>query len=134
MASFTYTIWSDSSLPELEGQLRLIFEQLNFTLINPRTGKIHFWSDCENVVDPTSLRSFSDIEFPIGVQWWRGEDDDIYTSIDESSEVGGLLCCVSFVGFSREEQAEIARLLILHVAPEKRNFPEDFDVFRLSAE
>ena len=132
MASFTYTIWSNSSLPELEGQLRLIFEQLNFTLINPRTGKIHFWSDCENVVDPTALRSFSDIEFPIGVQWWRGEDD-IFMSIAKSSEVGGLLCSVSLVGFSREEQAEIARLLILHITPEKQNFPDDFDVFRLSA-
>lgn len=78
MASFTYTICSDSSLPELEGQLRHIFEQLNFSLINPRTGKIHFWSACENVVDPTALRSFSDIEFPIGVQWWRDEDDIFY--------------------------------------------------------
>ena len=131
MASFTYTVWSDAPLPTLMSQLQLVFGQLKFTVVNPRTGKVHLWSEeGESIVDPAVL-SISENDLPLGAQWWRGEDD-LHVSV--AGEVDGFMCSVTLVGFSREEQAEIARLLILHVAPEKRNFPEDFDVFRLSAE
>jgi hypothetical protein len=70
---------------------------------------------------------------PFGLQWWRG-DDDIYVGFSKSSDFGGLMCHVSLVGLSREEQAEIAKLLILHITPEKQYFPDDFYVFQLSAQ
>lgn len=133
MASFTYTIWSDLSMPALMNQLQVVFDQLSFSLTNPRTGKVHLWSDGESEIDPTALQSITDMELPLGVQWWRGEDD-IYVAIAKSSDVGGFICHVTLVGLSREEQAEIAKLLILHVTPEKQHFPDDFDVFRLSAQ
>ena len=133
MASFTYTIWSDLSLSALINQLRVVFDQLNFSLTNPVSGKIHLWSDVESEIDPTVVQSIADMELPLGVQWWRGEDD-IHVAIAKSSDVGGFICHVTLVGLSREEQAEIAKLLILHVTPEKQHFPDDFDVFRLSAQ
>ena len=133
MASFTYTIWSDLSMPALMNQLQVVFDQLSFSLTNPRSGKIHLWNDEESEIDPTALPSIADMELPLGVQWWRGEDD-IYVSIAKSSDVGGFLCHVTLVGLSREEQAEVAKLLILHVTPEKQSFPDDFYVFRLSAQ
>lgn len=133
MASFTYTIWSDLSFSALMNRLQVIFDQLGFSSTNPRSGKVHLWSDGESEIDPKALQSISDTELPLGVQWWRGEDD-IYVAITKPSDVGGLICHVTLVGLSREEQAEIAKLLILHVTPEKQNFPEDFYVFRLSAQ
>jgi hypothetical protein len=133
MASFTYTIWSDLSLSALMSQLRVVFDQLGFSLTNPRSGKVHLWSDGESEIDPTALQSITNMELPLGVQWWRG-DDDIYVAITKSSDVGGFICHVTLVGLSREEQAEIAKLLILHVTPEKQRFPDDFYVFRLSAQ
>jgi hypothetical protein len=133
MASFTYTIWSDLALPLLIDQLKAAFGQLNFTLKNPRTGKIHFWKDGKNEINPNALGSITSIGLPLAIQWWR-EDDDIVVSIAESSEVGGLIFDVTLVGLPREEQAEIAKLLILHITPDKQAFPDDFDVFRLSAQ
>ncbi len=134
MASFTYTIWSEYSLPELMIKLRNIFDQLGFSLTNPQSGNVHLWSKGEeNKIEPTALQSISDMELPFGIQWWRGEDD-IFVCIANSGDVGGLICYVTLVGLSREEQAEIAKLLILHVTPDKQNFPDDFYVFRLSAE
>lgn len=133
MASFTYTIWSDLALPLLIDQLKAAFGQLNFTLNNPRTGKIHFWKDGENEIDSNLLGSITSIGLPLAIQWWR-EEDDIVVSIAESGEVGGLMCEVTLVGLPREEQAEIAKLLILHITPDKQAFPDDFDVFRLSAQ
>lgn len=132
MASFTYTLWSDFSMPALVKQLQVVFDELSFSLTNPRSGKIHLWNDDESEIDPTAIQSITDMELPLGVQWWRGEDD-IYVSIAKSSDFGGFLCHVTLVGLPRAEEAEIARLLILHVTPEKQNFPDDFDVFRLSA-
>ena len=133
MASFTYTIWSNLSLPALINRFQFVFDQLNFSLTNNRSGKIHLWSDGEIEIDPSAVQSIADIELPLGVQWWRG-DDDIYVGLSKSSDVGGFICHVSLVGLSREEQAEIAKLLILHIAPEKQYFPDDFYVFRLSAQ
>lgn len=133
MASFAYTIWSDLSLPALMNQFRVVFDQLNFSLTNPRSGKIHLWSGEESEIDLTALQSITDMEWPLGVQWWRGEDD-INVSIAKSSDIGGFVCHVTLVGLSREEQAEIARLLILYVTPDKQRFPDDFYVFRLSAQ
>ena len=133
MASFTYTIWSNLSLPALINQFRFVFDQLKFSLTNSRSGKIHLWSDGEIEIDPSAVRSIADMELPLGVQWWRG-DDDIYVGLSKSSDVDGFICHVSLVGLSREEQAEIAKLLILHITPEKQYFPYDFYVFRLSAQ
>lgn len=133
MASFTYTIWSNLSLPALINQFRFVFDQLKFSLTNSRSGKIHLWSDREIEIDPSAVRSIADMELPLGVQWWRG-DDDIYVGLSKSSDVDGFICHVSLVGLSREEQAEIAKLLILHITPEKQYFPDDFYVFRLSAQ
>ena len=73
------------------------------------------------------------MDLPIGLQWWRG-GDDLYVAIAKSSEIGGVTCHVTLVGLSREEQAEIAKLPILHVTPEKQCFPDDSYVFRLSAQ
>ena len=133
MASFTYTIWSNLSLPALINQFRFVFDQLKFSLTNSRSGKIHLWSDGEIEIDPSAVRSIADMELPLGVLWWRG-DDDIYVGLSKSSDVDGFICHVSLVGLSREEQAEIAKLLILHITPEKQYFPDDFYVFRLSAQ
>jgi hypothetical protein len=133
MASFTYTIWSDLSMSALVNKLQVVFDHLSFSLINPRSGKIHLWSDEESEIDATARHSIAEMELPLGVQWWRGEDD-IYVSIAKSSDVDGFLCHVALVGLSREEQAEIAKLLILHITPEKQRFPDDFYVFRLSAQ
>lgn len=133
MASFTYTIWSNLSFPTLINQFRFVFDQLKFSLTNSRSGKIHLWSDGEIEIDPSAVRSIADMELPLGVQWWRG-DDDIYVGLSKSSDVDGFICHVSLVGLSREEQAEIAKLLILHITPEKQYFPDDFYVFRLSAQ
>jgi hypothetical protein len=91
------------------------------------------WNVAESKIEPTALQSIADMELPLGVQWWRDEDD-IYVSVANSIDVGGFLCHVTLVGLSREEQAEIAKLLILHVTPEKQRFPDDFYVFRLSAQ
>lgn len=131
MASFTYTAWSDLSFSALMNQLQNVFGQLSFSLKNPESGKIHVWREEEIEIDPTASESISGMGLPISIQWWRGEED-INVSIDE--EVGGLVCQVTLVGLSRDEQAEIAKLLILHVTPDKQRFPEDFDVFRLSAQ
>ena len=133
MASITYTIRSNLSLPALINQFRFVFDQLKFSLTNSRSGKIHLWSDGEIEIDPSAVRSIADMELPLGVQWWRG-DDDIYVGLSKSSDVDGFICHVSLVGLSREEQAEIAKLLILHITPEKQYFPDDFYVFRLSAQ
>jgi hypothetical protein len=119
-------------LSALINQFRLVFDQLQFSLKNDRSGKIHLWSDREIEIDPSALQSIADIDLPFGLQWWRG-DDDIYVGFSKSSDFGGLMCRVSLVGLSREEQAEIAKLLILHITPEKQYFPDDFYVFQLSS-
>lgn len=68
MASFTYTIWSDLSLPTLMNQLRVVFDQLSFSLTNPRSGKIHLWRDEESEIDPTALQIITGQSLPFGVQ------------------------------------------------------------------
>lgn len=132
MASFTYTVWSDSNLPKLVTQLIEVFGRLDFSPINPLSGKIHLWNDREEKIEPT-LELIKSIELPLSIQWWR-EKDDISVSFDRSAEAGGHICHITLVGLPRSEQAEIAKLLILLITPEKQNFPDDFPVFQLSAQ
>ncbi|MBI1834994.1 MAG: hypothetical protein HYR92_04435 [Burkholderiales bacterium] len=134
MASFTYTVWTNVSLQSLVKELEVVFCGLQFSMINPRTGLIHLWNELGECVEVEmdTLMECVDADLPIGIQWWRG-DVDIYTSIDLQREFGGLVCCVTLYEVSKVEQAEIAKLLILNIVPEKEWFPDDFSVFKLSA-
>jgi hypothetical protein len=131
MASFSYTVWSDEPFGALIGKLQVAFSHLNFSLINPRTGRLHVWSEHGDEIAVSEAALMPVSELPVGIQWWRDEED-VFVSIDQEKTVGGLFCCVRLVGLSRLEEAEIGRLLILHVLPGKQQFPEDFDVFRVA--
>jgi hypothetical protein len=134
MASFTYTVWSDLGLSALMNQLDDIFAKLSFTRQSPYSGKICFWCEGQEIeIDTENSFSVEQVNPPFGTQWWRGEDD-IFVGISPSNEVPGFTCHITLVGFSRQEQAEIAKLLIINLVPDKQKFPDDHYVFQLSAE
>lgn len=135
MASFAYTVWSNESATDVLGKLRDMFVQLGFSLENSRTGMCHVWNEegeC-SLIEVHSLRSVESERMPLGIQWWRS-DEDIFVTLAPEASVGGTTCYVRLVGLARIEEAEIARLLILHVVPGKQEFPDDFPVFQLSAQ
>lgn len=86
-----------------------------------------------SLIDVSSLQTVESERLPLGIQWWRG-DEDIFVTLDIEKSVGGTTCYVRLVGLERAEQAELARLLILHVVPEKQAFPDELPVFQLSAQ
>mgnify|MGYP000616188479 CR=1 FL=1 len=135
MASFTYTVWSNESATDVLARLRDMLVQLGFSLENSRTGMCHVWDEegeC-SLVDVHSLCNVESQKLPLGVQWWRDEED-IFVTLAPEKSVGGTTCYVCLVGLARAEQAEVARLLILHIVPGKQEFPDDFPVFQLSAQ
>lgn len=135
MASFAYTAWTNSSTTSLLEMLKHLFAQRKFSLENPQSGMRHIWNDegeCRQI-DADSLQTVQDDKLPLGIQWWRS-DEDIFVTLAANKPVGGTSCSVRLVGMTRDEQAEIARLLILYVVPEKKLFPEDFPVFQLDAQ
>jgi len=135
MASFTYTFWTNKSATAVLGKLRDLFVQLGFSLKNSRSGMCHVWNEegeC-SLIDVNFLQSIDSKKLPLGIQWWRGEED-IFVTLAIEKSVGGIICYVRLVGLARAEQAEIARLLILHVVPDKHEFPDDFSVFQLGAQ
>lgn len=113
-------------------KLQKVFEKINYSLRNPASEKIHCWLPNENQIDASELHNFLE-HLPFGVQWWRG-NDDIYVSIENEFIVGGYTCRITLVGLTRQEQAELAKLLIENITPEKNQFPDDFFVFGLSAQ
>jgi hypothetical protein len=133
MASFTYTIWSDLSWIALIDRLNDIFLKLSFIRQSPHSGKICFWNQEGLIELDNNSPTVEKMKLPFGTQWWRGEDD-IYVGLSSSNEVPGLTCRITLVGFSRQEQAEIAKLLIINLVPDKQKFPDDHYVFQLSAE
>jgi hypothetical protein len=135
MASFTYTAWTNGSATSLLEKLKYLFEQRNFSLKNPRSGMCHAWNEegeCLHI-DADSLQTIQNDKLPLGIQWWRN-DEDIFVTLAVNKSVGGTSCNVRLVGMTREEEAEIAKLMILHIVPEKKDFPDDFPVFQLDTQ
>jgi hypothetical protein len=135
MASFTYTAWTNGSATSLLEKLKRLFDQRNFSMKNPQSGMCHVWNnegECHQI-EVDSLRTIQTDQLPLGIQWWRG-DEDIYVTLLTNESVGGTNCNVRLVGITREEEAEIARLMILLIVPEKSLFPDDFAVFQLDAQ
>lgn len=129
MTSFAYTVWINKSVKQLVDQLSFVFGEMGYFLKNPNTGKTNFWNTDGEDVEYIDLDR---VDFPIGLQWWRKEMDDIYVGIREV-DVAGVVSDITLVGLSIKEKAEIAKLLIVNFIPDKQCFPQDFDVFRLSA-
>ncbi|MEI7298171.1 hypothetical protein WCQ02_39320 [Paraburkholderia tropica] len=135
MASFTYTVWSDCDKASVLKSMTGVFSNIGYSLRNESTGKLHAW------LEPGELSLFDVGKFSIedgpheqiGIQWWSG-DNDIYVTFSSEPSVGGTTCYVTLVGLPRSEEAEIARLLILNIIPDKRRFPVDWPVFKLSAD
>lgn len=135
MASFTYTVWTNESATAVLEKLRDVFNPLGFSLINPQSGKCHLWNEegeCSSV-DAGSVQTIEREMLPLGIQWWRG-DEDIFVTLTAEDSVGGTTSSLRLVGMERSEQAEIARQLILRIVPEKGAFPDDMAVFRLGAQ
>ncbi|GAB2895480.1 hypothetical protein GCM10027093_33760 [Paraburkholderia jirisanensis] len=135
MASFTYTAWTNGSAISLLETLKHLFNQRDFSLKNPQSGMCHVWNERAECfkVDVNSLQIILDEKLPIGIQWWRG-NEDIFVTLATNKSVGGTNCIVRLIGITREEEAEIAKLMILHIVPEKKFFPDDFPVFHLDAQ
>ncbi len=116
-------------------ELNDIFSEIDFSLINHTTGKCHVWDEEGNCrqIDASEARRTGDEMLPIGIQWWRG-NEDIFVTLMKEYSVGGLLFHVRLVDFNRKEEAEIGRLIIQNIVPEKREFPDDFPVFQLSSQ
>lgn len=131
MASFTYTAWSNIPLDQLLDKLCDVFGKLGYSLINPASGKVHCWTDGEIPFDVSAAQLSREIKLPFGLQWWKS-DDDLYVGF--SQDRGGYLCRVTLYDMPRSEQAQLAKLLIEQIVPDKHVFPDDYDVFRLSAE
>ena len=125
MSSFTYTVWSNFSLTDLTQKLQEIFEEFGFSLTHPLSGKIHCWAPEEVGIEASALNLNPESYLPIGLQWWKGEDD-IFVSIDNETNVGGYVVRVTLVGFPRQKQAELARLLIEYITPEKKSVSRRF--------
>lgn len=95
----------------------------------------HVWNEegeCLHI-DADSLQTIQNDKLPLGIQWWRN-DEDIFVTLVVNKSVGGTSCNVRLVGMTREEEAEIAKLMILHIVPEKKDFPDDFPVFQLDTQ
>ncbi|KAE8755944.1 MULTISPECIES: hypothetical protein [Paraburkholderia] len=135
MASFTYTAWTNGSATQLLEKLKHLFDQRNFSMKNPQSGMCHVWNgegECRQI-DADSLQTIQEEKLPLGIQWWRG-GEDIFVTLAANKSVGGTNCNVRLVALTREEEAEIAKLMILHIVPEKNVFPDDFPVFQLDAQ
>lgn len=130
-----YSVWSNESATRVLEELKILFDGIGFSIINSTSGMCHLWSeegDC-SLVSEQFITEVSSEKMPMGIQWWRG-DDDIFVTIFTDQSVGGATCDIRLVGFSREAQAEIGRLLILKIIPDKQLFPDDFAVFKVIAQ
>ena len=136
MSSFTYKVLTSLTVDVLFNKLVAVLSEVGFTLENPISGMCQIWNEEgeSNDVAPSEMKNIDWKKLlPLSVQWWKGEDDIFVTLMNEET-VGGTLCYLRLVGLRREEEAEIGRLLILHVVPDKREFPDDFSVFAIDAQ
>lgn len=135
MASFTYTVWTNESATLLLENLKRLFDRRNFSMTHPQSGMCHVWNEegeCHQLgVD--LIQTIAGEKLPLGIQWWRG-GKDIFVTLAVNKSVGGINCSIRLVGLTREEEAEIARLIILYIVPAKNVFPDDFPVFQLDAQ
>jgi hypothetical protein len=99
------------------------------------TGMCHTWDQGGNCTrqEVALLGQIKSEDLPLGIQWWRAEEDILVTLAIEHV-VGGITSSIRLVGLERSEEAEIARLLIEHVVPAKKDFPDDFAVFELDVQ
>jgi hypothetical protein len=81
MASFTYTVWSPYSATEVIDKLRYVFAQTRFSLQNPLTGMCHTWDQGGNCTrqEVALLGQVKSEDLPLGIQWWRAEEDILVT-------------------------------------------------------
>lgn len=134
MASFTYTVWCNCSPMQMFLKIEEILLVFGFVLRNPTSGMCHLWDGEGNPYEVATkpMINASENDLPLGIQFWRGEDD-IFLTLALDEKVGGSTAYVRLVGLTRAEEAEIAKQLIEHVIPHKRDFPDDYSVFTLDA-
>lgn len=135
MASFTYKAWANTPPTELFEKLSDLFSRRGFFLKNPSSGLCHVWNgagECRQI-DCNLVQMVVSDKLPVGIQWWRASED-IFVTLLSGGPIGGTNCIIRLIGLSREEEAEIAKLIVLLIIPDKLFFPDDYSVFELSVE
>ncbi|MGZ7179024.1 hypothetical protein ACXKTX_36085 [Burkholderia gladioli] len=135
MTSLTYTAWTNESMIHAFEKLDISLNEAGFTIINTESGMCHTWNESgeRSLHNIDEIKALLSRNLTIGIQWWR-DSDDIYVTLAPEQSVGGVTCYIRLVGLSRMEQADIARSIILHVIPDKQDFPDDWPVFKIDTQ